>query len=226
MESRENELSSSSATSAFGTNLEFQRMLEQHGGHTSVQSSASNFGGAVGIQQLPNDANSQLLEQMRTLGRLSFGGSSSAGNNLFVTTAKPLSANTTVNTMAERPRKKQKVQSHFSFKDFEEDESTVMKNMGMERLDLGAANADDWTPEAKQCYDLVHILFLASQKPDSESVANAFDEMLTTQFNFGQSTERNAAYPFAAARSENVQLELRDFFDDEEGGLQVPAQKM
>ena len=153
METTENELSSSSATSAFGTNLEFQKMLEQHGGHTTVQSSASNFGGTVGIQQLPNDANSQLLEQMRTLGGLSFGGSSSAGNNLFVTTAKPPCANTTVNTMTEIPRKKQKVQSKFSFKDFEEEESTVMKNMGMERLDLGAANADEWTPEAQQCYD-------------------------------------------------------------------------
>jgi hypothetical protein len=195
MESRENELSSSSATSAFGTNLEFQRMLEQHGGHTTVQSSASNFGGAVGIQQLPNDANSQLLEQMRTLGGLSCGGSSSAGNNLFATTAKPLSANTTVNTMAERLRKKQKVQSPFSFKDFEEDESTVRKNMGMERLDLEAANADDWTPEVQQCYDFVHILFPASQKPDYESVANAFDVMLTTQFNFREVDRAERSLP-------------------------------
>ena len=39
--------------------------MEQYDGHTSVQSSASNFGGAVGIQQLPNDANSQLLEQIK-----------------------------------------------------------------------------------------------------------------------------------------------------------------
>ena len=153
METTENELSSSSATSAFGTNLLFQRMREQHGGHTTVQSSASNSGGMVGIQQLPNDANSQLLEQMGTLGGLSFGGSSSAGNNLFVTTAKPLSANTTVNTMTERPRKKQKVQfkevqSQFSFNDFQEDESTVTKNTGTGGLNLGAANADTWTTEA------------------------------------------------------------------------------
>ena len=179
MESRENESSSNPATNTFGTNSDFQRMMEQYVGHTSFQSSASHFGGGVGIQQLPNDANSQLLEQMRTLGGLSFGGSSSAGNNLFVTTAKPLSANTTVNTMTERPRKKRKVQfkevqSQFSFNDFQEDESTVTKNIGMERLDLGAANADNWTPEAKQCYDLVHILFPASQKPDSEFVRPCF----------------------------------------------------
>ena len=135
----------------------------------------------VGIQQLPNDVDSQQLEQMGTLSGLSFGASSSAGNNLFVTSAKPPSANTTVNTMTEKPWKKQKVQSKFSFTNFEEEESTVTKNTGMDRLDLGAANVDDWTPEAQQCYDLVHILFPASQKPDSESVANAFDVMWTTR---------------------------------------------
>ena len=69
------------------------------------------------------------------------------------------------------------------------------------------------------------LLFPESQKPDSESVANAFDAMLTAQFLFEQSTDRNAAYPFAASGGENVQLELRDFFDDEEGGLQLMAQK-
>ena len=85
--------------------------------------------------------------------------------------------------MTGRPRKKRKVQfkevqSQFSFNNFQEDESTVAKNIGTERLDLGAANAGVWTTEAKQCYDLVHFLFPESQKPDSESVANAFDVMM------------------------------------------------
>ena len=110
METTENEAISNPANNTFGTSSEFQRMMDQYTGRTSSQSSASNFGGGVGIQQLPNDANSQLLEQLRTLGGLSFGGSSSAGNNPFVTTANPLSVNTTVNTMTGRPVKKRKVQ--------------------------------------------------------------------------------------------------------------------
>ena len=70
----------------------------------------------MGIQQLPNDANSKLLEQMGTLGGLSFGGSSSAGNNLSVTTAEPLSANTTVNTMVERlKRSNMDISSMFNY---------------------------------------------------------------------------------------------------------------
>ena len=71
-------------------------MMDQYAGRTSFQSSASNFGGGVGIQQLPPDASSQLLEQMNTLGGFSGGGNSSTGNNPFVTAANPLSVNTTV----------------------------------------------------------------------------------------------------------------------------------
>ena len=97
METRENESSGNPANNTFGTNSDFQRMRDQYLGHTSFQSSASNFGGGVGIQQLPTDANSQLLEQMNTLGGFSGGGSSSTENNPFVTTANPLSVNTTVN---------------------------------------------------------------------------------------------------------------------------------
>ena len=85
----------------------------------------------------------------------------------------------------------------------------MAKNTGTERLDLGSANADTWTTEAKQCYNLVHLLFPESQKPDSESVANAVDAMLTARFLFEQSTDRNAAFPFAGSGGENVQLELR-----------------
>jgi len=206
-------------------------MMDQYAGRTSFQSSASNFGGGVGIQQLPTDANSQLLEQMNTLGGFSGGGNSSTGNNPFVTTANPLSVNTTVNKMTGRPEKKRKVQfeevqSQFSFNNYQEDGRLMAKNTGTERLDLGAAKADTWTTEANQIYDLVRLLFPDSQKPDSESVANAVDAMLTARLLFEQSTGRNAAFPFAGSGGENVQLELRDFFDDEEGGLQLMAQKM
>ena len=127
MEIRENESSSNPATNTFGKNSDLQRMMEQYVGHTSFQSSASNFGGGVGIQQLPTDANSQLLEQMNTLGGFSGGGNSSTGNNPFVTTANPLSVNTTVNKMTGRPEKKRKVQfeglkPQFSFNNYQEDE--------------------------------------------------------------------------------------------------------
>ena len=211
METTENESSSNPATNTFGTNSDFQRMMDQYVGRTSFQSSASNFGGGVGIQQLPTDANSQLLEQMNTLGGFSGGGNSSTGNNPFVTTANPLSVNTTVNKMTGRPEKKRKVQfeelqSQFSFNNYQEDGRLMAKNTGTERLDLGAAKADTWTSEASQIYDLVRLLFPDSQKPDSESVANAVDAMLTAQFLFEQSTDRNAAFPFAASGGENVQL--------------------
>ena len=183
-------------------------------------------------QQLPTDASSQLLEQMNTLGGFSGGGNSSTGNNPFVTIANPLSVNTSVTKMTGKPAKKKRkvqfggVQSSFSFINYQEDERSRKKNKGMEQLDLGSAKADSWTAEAKQCYDLVHLLFPKSLKPESESVANAVDVMLTAQFHFGQSTERNAVYPFAERDGENVQFELRDFFDDEEGGLHLMAQKM
>ena len=106
METTENEAISNPANNTFGTSSDFQRMMDQYAGRTSFQSSASNFGGGVGIQQLPTDANSQLLEQMNTLGGFSGGGNSSTGNNPFVTTANPMSVNTTVNKMTGRPGKK------------------------------------------------------------------------------------------------------------------------
>ena len=106
METTENEAISNPANNTFGTSSDFQRMRDQYTGRTSFQSSASNFGGGVGIQQLPTDANSQLLEQMNTLGGFSGGGNSSTGNNPFVTTANSLSVNTTVNKMTGRTKKK------------------------------------------------------------------------------------------------------------------------
>ena len=147
METTENEAISNPANNTFRTSSEFQRMMDQYAGRTSFQSSASNFGGGVGIQQLPTDASSQLLEQMNTLGGFSGGGNSSTGNNPFVTAANPLSVNTTVNKMTGRPGKKRKVQfeglkSQFSFNNYQEDERLMAKNTRTERLDLGAAKAD------------------------------------------------------------------------------------
>ena len=111
METTENEAISNPANNTFGTSSDFQRMRNQYTGRTSFQSSASNFGGGVGTQQLSTDTNSQLLEQMNTLGGFSGGGNSSTGNNPFVTIANPLSVNTSVTKMTGKPaKKKRKVQ--------------------------------------------------------------------------------------------------------------------
>ena len=51
METTENEAISNPANNTFGTSSEFQRMMDQYAGRNSFQSSASNFGGGVGISR-------------------------------------------------------------------------------------------------------------------------------------------------------------------------------
>ena len=196
-------------------------------GNTTGQSSAANFGGSVGFNQNQEESNSQLLEQMSNVSGLSLGGGSSNLNTMFVTPAKMPAANTPTHTMAGRPRKKQRVQEEFSFTDFEAKERTRMRTMGTNEAQLDVAMSDDWNQKAEECFDLVHMLFPESQKPNSESAANVVDLLSTAIMTFKKSRSKNAAYPFAMPIGEaEVKLELRAVFDDEACGSKVPAQQM
>jgi hypothetical protein len=161
---------------------------------------------------------------MRNVSGLSLGGNSSNLNTLFVTPAKLPSANTSTHTMVGRPRKKQKVQEEFSFTNFAAEESTRTRAKGKKELHLDVAMSEEWNQKAKEYFDLVYILFPKSQKPNSESVANAMDFLSTTLVTFKKSRNRKAAYPFALpSGTTEVKLELRTFFDDEACGSTIPA---
>ena len=87
--------------------------------------------------------------------------------------------------------------------------------------------SDEWNRKARECFDLVHIMFPKSQKPNSESVANVMGFLSTALVTFTKLRARKAAYPFAQPSGTTaVKLELRTFFDDEACRSTIPAQQM